>query len=316
MSVGQYITASLIGTLGLLFAIGFGPNSAPTLQEDSLALKREKVFSQTETEAVAVYVFDAENGKELYSKNGDIQLPLASLTKVMTAITALSIVPEYSVVDIDHDFLSAEGDSGLYANERWKLKDLLHLTLVQSSNDGAHAIASVAGAFEKGNDEFVVGRDAFIDDMNKKAKELNLTQTYFLNETGLDVNERLAGGYGSARDVSRMMAFAVKNYRDIFEATARKQLMFTSDSNLPHASRNTNIAVDEIPGLIASKTGYTDLAQGNVVVAFEIEPGHPIVVSVLGSTPQGRFDDVKKLVWATVQYFSEPATVAVANNQN
>jgi len=75
--------------------------------------------------------------------------------------------------------------------------------------------------------------------------------------------------------------------------------------NYVHNAKNTNDSAESIPGLIGSKTGFTDLAGGNLVVAFEIEPGHVIVISVLGSDKEGRFQDVNKLYKATLNYFSK-----------
>jgi D-alanyl-D-alanine carboxypeptidase len=128
--------------------------------------------------------------------------------------------------------------------------------------------------------------------MNKKAEELNLNQTYFLNETGLDVSKETAGAFGSANDVVKIIKYALKTNQDLFEATTNN---LTINSN-PYASTTTL--------LIASKTGLTDLAGGNLAIVFDAGFNHPIISVVLGSTEEGRFTDTQKLINAIFKYLT------------
>lgn len=291
----------------LLFVFGKFFYHSP-LPSPAAAALAPKEYARLSLGAKAVYVYDMAEKRELFSQNGDAQLPLASLAKIMMAVTALSFLPESTVVTINPAFLKAEGDSGLYANERWRLKDLLDLTLLESSNDGANAIAAAAGqvaaagAARGGNPPYNLEREPFVVAMNKQAEELGLAQTYFLNPTGLDESAYLSGGYGSARDVTVLFSSAITNYPELFDATRRSKREFNSLSFLKHEVKNTNPLVAKIPSLLGSKTGYTDLAGGNLAIAFDAGPNHPIVISVLGSTDAGRFEDAEKLVWATLEY--------------
>lgn len=294
------------GFLGLIFIgalVWFGKPStiSPVLPPKILAVLPTP-FSQVSISSRAAYVLDGKTGKELWSKNSNVQLPLASLTKIMMAVTALSLLPDKTVITIDPAFLNAEGDSGLYANERWLLTDLLGLTLLESSNDGASAIAAVAGATGPDEVSESLGRERFVSAMNKKAKDLGLTQTYFLNPTGLDESESVSGGYGSARDVASLFSYAIHSYPTLFGATRYDIREFTSLSSLTHKVKNTNMFAADFPSLLGSKTGYTDLAGGNLVIAFDAGPDRPVIISVLGSTEKGRFDDTLKLVAATLEY--------------
>ncbi len=256
-------------------------------------------YSTLELEAKAVYVYDAAENKVLFSRNEDMQLPIASLTKVMVALTAKDLLPKESLVTIKNKFLKEDGDGTLPLGEVWKFEDLLDLTLVKSSNDGAVAIAGALGAVIKEDDPWKT-RDSFIAVMNTKAEELGLTQTYFTNETGLDLSPNTAGNLGSAKDSAVLFAAALKAFPDAFEAT-RYPVLTVSSFKKKHTAKNTNAQVENIPGIIASKTGSTDLAGGNLVIAFDAGPNHPIIVSVLGSSNDGRFKDVEKLVWATLE---------------
>lgn len=298
----------IFGTVGIILLIIFFTSSNYFLSSPQILPTQEVItptmFDSLQLEAKAVYVYDVVDKRELYGRNSDAQLPLASLTKVMTAVTALSLLSGEAIVTITPDDLKEEGDSGLFENERWQLADLVDLTLLESSNDGASAIADYAGRAGTAivSDKF--GRGVFIDAMNEKASELGLTQTYYLNPTGLDENILISGAYGSARDTAILFSHAVKTYPQIFDATRSESREYESLSLIKHKVKNTNTFVSKIPSLLASKTGFTDLAGGNLVIAFDAGLNHPIVVSVLGSSEKGRFADAEKLVFATLDYLA------------
>lgn len=262
-----------------------------------------KPFEDQRILAKAVYVYDVNAKKVIFEKNSEAQLPLASLTKLMTAVTAVSMLPKDLKVTIRKEFLAEEGDSGLLANESWKLSDLLDFSLVASSNDGARSIASVIGAANLKNNDYDLGRKEFVRKMNEKAQEIGLKQTYFINESGLDEGST-SGAYGSAKDIGSLFSYIMENNPDIVEATKYKTFDTVSDTKT-HKAKNTNADVDDIPGLLASKTGYTEMAGGNLAVAFDPSIGRPIVIVVLGSTIDGRFDDMNKLVKASLEYIRE-----------
>lgn len=258
-------------------------------------------FSGISLEAKAIYVFDAATGKVLFAKNEEAQLPLASVTKVMTAFVASSL-SEKMVVNITKEDLS-DGNGGLSAGEKWSLKNLLDYMLVVSSNSGASAIAGAAGAVIKNSEEKSVVRNerAFIEEMNLTAQKLGMTQTFYLNPNGLDIDQNLAGSYGSAKDMALLFDVILKRKPTLLDSTAYDSLWFSSIDGTLHRAVNTNTVVRTIPGLMASKTGYTDLANGNLVVAFNAGPMRPIIIAVLGSSQEGRFSDVEKLVVASLE---------------
>ena len=272
-------------------------NSTPTITSNP--------FNNLALGAKAVYVYDVVENKVLYKKNEFIQLPLASLTKLMMAVTAVELVPKDSGITIKKEFLREEGDTGLLAGESWKLKDLLDFSLLVSSNDGARSIASVVGAFNLQTEDYTLGREDFVKRMNDKAHLLDLKQTYFVNESGLDIaGSTTSGGYGSAIDVEKLTQYILTNHPEILEATKYQNVRVNSGSKT-HIAKNTNTDVMSIPGLMASKTGYTEMAGGNLVVAFDASIGRPIIVVVLGSTLEGRFTDVSSLVKASLDYIRE-----------
>ena len=268
--------------------------------KQDVTFAKTDAFNNISVNARAVYIYDVVGKKVIFQKNENAQLPLASLTKLMTALVATNLVPKDSHVTIRKEFLTSEGDSGLLANETWRLKDLLDFSLIVSSNDGAHSVASVIGATIN-NTNYSIGRQDFIKQMNIEAKTLGLAQTYFVNESGLDENSNQSGGYGSAADVSKLVEYMLENKPEILETTKYANTKISSLS-LTHKIENTNTSINKIPGLLASKTGYTALAGGNLVVAFDSSIGYPIIVVVLGSTQEGRFSDVEVLAKASMKY--------------
>src|SRR3990167_4278507 len=262
-------------------------------------------FPQVSLEAKAAYVYDLRTGEVLFAKNEDKRLPLASLTKVMSALVARDISPDYGIVTVGEEALENDGDSGLFRDEKWALKDLLDFSLITSSNDGMRAVALALGALTRADatdDEII---NDFVGRMNEKASDLGLKNTYFWNETGLDQSDIKGGAYGTAEDVTALMAYIIMEFPDLLAATQESVSEFASLDNNVHVARNTNDIISDIPGLLASKTGFTDTAGGNLSIIFDPELGRPIVVTVLGSTEGGRFDDVKKLVEASLEYINK-----------
>jgi len=252
-------------------------------------------FQSLELTARAAYVFDTRTNQVLYKKNAELQFPLASLAKVMSVLIAQDIAPN-SIVTITSSALAAEGDSGLLRDERWNISDLINFTLITSSNDGARALASVGSIGE--SLESQTDR-SFIDLMNERARTLGMTQTFFLNPTGLDEGKEVSGAYGSAKDTATLFEYILRTHPEIFSgAVSERSEIASLDAH--HIATNTNSIAARIPGLIASKTGFTDLAGGNLAIAFEAGPLHPIIVVVLGSTEKGRFADVEALVHAAI----------------
>ncbi|MEK7614713.1 MAG: hypothetical protein AAB428_03550 [Patescibacteria group bacterium] len=260
-------------------------------------IKKDDRFANIEIEAKAAIVWDVKENKVLFSKNKSAQLPIASLAKLMTTLVALN--EEKGVAIVNQEAIKEEGDSGLLAGEKWKIQDLAKLTLVASANDGASSLSNAWLLAKSANTE-TAGNRLFVDAMNEEAKSLRLSETYFLNETGLDVSAALSGGYSSAENIARLFYHATVSYPEVFEATGQKRLSVESLENKTHTVKNTNEYVEQFPGIVASKTGFTDLAGGNLAVIIDIGINHPVVAVVLGSTTEGRFIDAKKLIEATI----------------
>jgi len=296
-----------ISLVGIVFGLGFliySVDSRTHASIEQVETPAKAVFTEPTVIAQNYVVYDISTGDIIAEKNASIKKPLASITKVMSALTAREMLPSDTQISIRREFLVEEGDSGLRDGEVFSLGDLLDLSLVISSNDGSRAIASVAGAFMQGNKDYTLGRAQFIKQMNVIAQELGLSTLSFTNETGLDNGDGTTGGYGSAEDVAKLFGHIIKKYPDLLEKTHRETEEIYSDSYI-HTLSNTNTALGNIPNVIASKTGFTNMAGGNLAVVFDAGFGRPIAVVVLGSTTEGRFTDVIALASSTLHYLAQ-----------
>jgi len=262
-----------------------------TLRERDTRVEAASV-AEPEIQAVSAFVWDVKEQRALYNRNASAQLPLASLTKLMTALVAVESLGNKGQVAMTLDAINQYGPSDFADGEVFPAKALADFVLVSSSNDGAYALAAAAGAALLGSG--TSSEPTFVEAMNVRAEELGLSQTYFSNPTGLDNSASESGSYGSARDMAFLMEYLVKNRPDIIEGSIP---LYTSVAGTTvHTASNTNDVLLRIPNLLGTKTGYTDLAGGNLVVAFNAGLDRPVIVSILGSTREGRFNDVLSLV--------------------
>lgn len=286
--IRHFFTAATVSLVLVVGAFGAGVLSITFLQGPAI-LPTTTLFPAAITldparlHAQAAIVYDPTDGRILYAKNADRQLPLASLTKLMTAEIVLSHAATTSVRITKKD-LEPMGDWGLRVGDLVPLFDLLQLGLIASSNDAMAAAAASVG-------------DNYVETMNSTAHTLGLTKTQFYNATGLDESADMAGGYGSAYDVARLAAAFFAHYPSYFALTTHSKVTVGSTGRTLSAPA-TAAPLLNLPGLVGAKTGYTDLAGGNLVAIFDIEIGHPIVAVVLGSTESGRFDDIRTLASA------------------
>lgn len=287
--IALIITSAL---LAVFLLIPLGRNEpAPAVP----ALTAPDAFARVPLEANAAIVYDLATKKTLYEKNADAQLPLASLTKLLTVYAALAKLPPETPVTISKSAAAVEAPRAFNAGQELSLADLARLTLTASLNDGAAAIASATAERENRSEG---------EALAAAAGALALSQTYAVNGNGLDMNAAVSGGYGSARDVARLAGALAELAPSVAEATTQSSAQAVSVGGTVFTVKNTDPIVNTIPRLLLSKTGYTDLAGGNLALVFDAGIRHPIAVVVLGSSLSARFTDGAALVSATLAHFA------------
>jgi D-alanyl-D-alanine carboxypeptidase len=200
-----------------------------------------------------------------------------------------------ATITMSESAINQDGDSGLAVGETFALKDLERFALVASSNDAAAAIADAAASKHAVSDRSLLA---------SAAAAAGLTQTYANNGTGLDVSTKVSGGYGSASDVALLAGALLKQAPLVARATIEPSVTVSDYNGMQHTLPNTNQDIVHVPNPLMSKTGFTDLAGGNLVVVFDVGINHPVAVVVLGSTRDGRFTDVDALVARTLDHFA------------
>lgn len=206
--------------------------------------------------AESAILIDADSGRVLHEKEPRKRMGMASTTKLMTALVALSLSDKDRVISIPPEAVGIEGSSVyLVEGERLTLEELIFALLLSSANDAATAIAvSLKGSAE-----------AFADEMNRYARELGLTDTHFTNPHGLYDEEH----YTTAADLSVIAAEALRN-------ETVKRIIATKKATIPHDGVkdarllvNHNKLLGSYKGAIGMKTGFTKKTGRCLVSAAE-----------------------------------------------
>ena len=267
-------------------------NSSSTQQPTSnttQVLDTARSSSQPAIQARAALLMDAQTGEVLFSKNANSRLPIASITKLMTAVVTadarLNMSEEITLQQID--FAGAGGknsSSTLRVGDKMNRAEVLLFALMKSENPAAAALART----------YPGGRNAFYAAMNAKAKSLGMTSTHYMESTGLDPRN-----VSSARDLGILVSTA-SQYSLIRQFSTTP----TYDFNLGYRvlkSNNTNSLVRNGGWNInISKTGYINEA-GRCVVMHTTLNNRPAVVVILGaqSTQDRNQDAVSLMNWAS-----------------
>lgn len=258
----------------------------------------KELFANLNLSAESVAVWDRSENKMIYERKANEEQPLASLTKLMTALVATENTTSSTTATINQHHLNAVGEYGLEAGETWPIDELISFMLVRSANDAARAVASATT-----NDTGDGYASKFVDIMNRTATRLGLSDTYFFNPSGLDINEELiSGGYSNARDAVRLFDYISSNYPDLLAPTTKQSVQTHSSSGQHYTVKNTNDDIKLYPSTFGSKTGYTVLAGGNLIMGFDLKD--PVIIALFGSTKEGRFADMQQLHQATKRYLT------------
>ncbi|OGE15468.1 hypothetical protein A3F00_04975 [Candidatus Daviesbacteria bacterium RIFCSPHIGHO2_12_FULL_37_11] len=232
--------------------------------------------------ARSVLIKDLTTDTLLFQKDANISFPIASTTKIMTALVANEYFRPNSILTASSSASIGGAKIGLTYGEKLNFRSLLYGMLLNSGNDAAFAIA----------ENYPGGVAQFVKAMNKKALNLNLSSTHFDNPAGFDSPSH----YSSAMDLSKITEEALKN-PDLAKIFATKETQVSSiDKQQKHKLVNLNKLLTSVSGILGVKTGYTDAAKENLVGLVE-RNGHKVLTVVLGS--DDRFGETEKLVeWA------------------
>jgi len=237
--------------------------------------------------AAAAIAFNPETGEVLWQENGQAKRPIASITKVMTALVFLEDNPDLSQqITIERSDTYAASTTYLRANERIALNDVLHLALIPSDNAAARALARVSHG----------GTASFVERMNEKAIELGLENTTFADPSGLN-----AANMSSAYDLSRLISYASSDERIASIMRIQRHTVQTSRRQISFNNTNKLLAGGEVD-VMAGKTGFISKAGYCLATLLRLpQSQQTVAVVVLGAQSNtGRFWETRHLLnWLT-----------------
>jgi len=235
----------------------------PILLTQGQILEIRTIAQGPPTQSRAGVMLDARSHARLWQWNADASLPMASVTKLMTALVALETLSPDDVVTVPAEALAIPAGyarMGLKAGQKVRVLTLLYGALLPSGNDAALALAIAAAGSEQ----------AFVDKMNARAAEWGLSHTHFVNPHGIDAPEH----YASARNLAQLAIRALKN--PLIAEIVATPAITVEGFNLT----NTNHLLTTYPGAYGVKTGTTDNA-GQVLIGAARRPGQGDVLTVV-----------------------------------
>jgi len=223
--------------------------------------------SALSTSAKAAILINADTGEVIYEQNADERLPMASTTKIMTALLLCENGDFDKEITVTAEMLRVEGSSmGLLADDKVTLHDLLYGMMLASGNDAANVTAYVLGGTVNG----------FVKMMNEKAKQLGLENTHFETPSGLDAEEH----YTTARDLAMLARYAMQNEEFAKAASSEKAVLNYGNPPYRRTLTNHNRLLKSFDGAIGVKTGFTKKSGRCLVSAAERDGKKVIAVTL------------------------------------
>ncbi len=256
--------------------------------------KRNQATLGIDVNAQAAVVMDVASGQVLYEKDSHTAYSIASLSKIITAMVFLDGKPnlDESVTFLQEDDASA-GKTVIPTGEKLNKREVLQALLIGSVNEAANVLARTSG-----------GRDAFIDAMNRKARDIGMEHAIFFDPSGLDSRNK-----ASAKDVALALRAALK-YPELRDTTEQPAVTLAGRaSTRKYQIKTTNLLLasdlNKKPyHIIAAKTGTLPEAGFCMAQATRDQDGHEIIAVILaGDTHYSRFQDVKALTYWSFQNF-------------
>lgn len=256
-------------------------NCLVSLSEQSIA--QEEAPTGVQTEAKQAILLDFETGNILFEKNAEERMPTSSMSKVMTMYVVFEALKKKQI-SLDDTFNVSEKAWKMQGSKMWvpvhenvKVEDLIRGIIIQSGNDACIVMAEGLAGTE----------EAFADAMNKKAKELGMEKSHFMNSSGWpDPNH-----YSTAKDLALLASALIKDYPDYYKYYSEKEFTY---HNIKQGNRNPllyrNIGADGM------KTGHTDEG-GYGLIGSGVQDGRRVIMVLNGlKNMQERADESAKLL--------------------
>lgn len=225
--------------------------------------------------ALAYVVGDADTGEIIIEKNGETVSPIASVTKLMTALTTLEDLDQSDTAKVSRKAIETLGQSGFSPGEKVKISDLIYPLLLVSSNDASEILA------EHG------GRERFMSLMNANAREIGMTNTNYNDPSGLS-----SKNYSTSRDLFRLANYLFTKHKTVFNITTLDRY---SGAGRTWGNSNQFTRRDDYLG---GKTGYTDAAHRTGVFIFSapLSDGKTRNIAIVLLKSDDRTTDINRIL--------------------
>ncbi len=225
--------------------------------------------------ARAAIIYDLRRDRILYDKNLAESLPIASITKVVSALVVLEKMDLEEVLTVPLEAINVTGENGaeLFSRENLTVDNLLRLMLIQSNNDAAHTLALGSGF-------------NFVGEMNALVERLNMINTRFYDPAGFDDR-----GFSTVSDLINLVEYSLK-HDYLWQIMGIKDATIVSVEGIIHNITSTNRLLGQNLDIVGGKTGYTDAALENMLTVFDHGKASFATI-VLGSNQ--RFRDTQEL---------------------
>jgi len=304
-------TIAIIAVLIALIVVVSMVARSPRVQETSLKSvipRLEKIGSGELTiDAKAVFVKRIRDDSILYERNANERLPIASLTKLMTALLlAEQSEPLHPIVFSDAaKRIGASDDkrSQVRAGDTIKAEDVLKLLLIASDNDAAYAVAEDIGSTGDTSRLFQDRVLTFVRRMNERAGALGLVDTHYSNPAGSDDPEN----FSTAKDLEALAEHILREHPELWSVSRTQEAIVFGVGEDRYSVVNTDPLLAEYPSLYGSKTGFDDEAKGTLLLLYAI--GRDDVVSIVLLKSNDRFSDGRAVIqWLESNFRLVPAT--------
>ena len=261
-------------------------------ERDYYEYSLEDITEFPELSAKAYLVADLDSGYVLAEKNSFDPLPIASLTKLMTAVVVSENVNLKKSILIKEKMLEAYGSTeGLEVGERFRVVELFYPLLIESSNDTAEALS------------YFLGRNRTIRLMNEKAKFISMEQTEFTDPSGFDI-----GNVSTARDLFYLARYILNNRPPILEITKGNRVRSFGDVRFDiEKFWNKNLFIDD-PTFVGGKTGYLKESKSTAVFIFRLPDQKGVernIAIILLAAQSNKTDTQKAYMWLLDNYFKD-----------
>ncbi len=221
---------------------------------------------QQEITAQAYVAVDLSDNSIILQRNQNLSYPMASITKLMTAIIAFEKIDLDQKIILTEEMLKPLGHSlSLYLGLEVSAENLIRASLIQSSNDAAEALS------------YFLGKENFLTLMNQKAKELGMVNTFFHDSHGLSAANR-----STSMDIVKLLSYIYENHPEILEITKNNDFWLPDSTGRMLKFMNMNNFYP-IPSFIGGKTGYLIAARQTMASLFNVD-GRPVAIVLLYST--------------------------------